>query len=272
MAIGEPSFFLSCWGNGLSVIDAAEKAEAWGFQGVEGPVPLKTEAWEAAARLLEEKRLPFIAEVVTGGGYVPHPGGTVGQHLDDLERAIDGGIAAMRPLKVNIMGGSDAWTLGEAISFYERGLALGKSHELEFVWETHRSRPTFSPWQTQTLLAEVPEMRLTGDFSHWCVVCERLVLDELPELLELLARRCDHLHLRLGYAQGPQLPDPAAAEGDVLEAHWRWWDRILSIGRVQTLTPEFGPDGYLQPGAAEQDLRALNRWIADWVRRRMAGA
>ena len=264
-----PRFFLSCWGNRLSMLEAIEKAAAWGFDGIEGPIPTTVDSQDEVANLLGEEHLPWIAEVVTGGGYVPRPGGSVSQHLDDLERALDGGISEMGPMKVNIMGGSDAWVFKEALAFYEGGLALGQSRGLQLVWETHRSRPTFSPWQTRALLEELPEIRLTGDFSHWCVVCERLVLDELPEFLELLAARCDHLHLRLGYAQGPQLPDPASSEDDVLEAHWRWWARILEEGRVQTLTPEFGPDGYLQPGTREQDLTILNRWMAECVRGRL---
>ena len=177
----------------------------------------------------------------------------------------------MRPSKVNIMGGSDAWTFGEVLAFYEGGLALGESHGLKLVWETHRSRPTFSPWQTRAILTELPALRLTGDFSHWCVVCERLILDELPEFLDLLAMRCDHLHLRLGYAQGPQLPDPAEASGEILEAHLRWWHHIVRGGEVQTLTPEFGPDGYLQSGSVEKDLSVLNRWMVDCVRRQLSG-
>ncbi|MFT4639260.1 MAG: hypothetical protein ACI8T1_002585 [Verrucomicrobiales bacterium] len=100
-------------------------------------------------------------------------------------------------------------------------------------------------------------MRLNCDFSHWCVVCERLVLNEEPELLQLCAERCGHVHLRVGCDQGPQMPNPEGSEA--LESHLAWW-RALN---VTTVTPEFEPDGYDAPGT---DLRGINRWMARKLR------
>ena len=105
-------------------------------------------------------------------------------------------------------------------------------------------------------------MRLNCDFSHWCVVCERLVLNEEPDLLALCAERCLHAHLRIGYDQGPQHSDPEGSEA--LEAHLTWWRALNLI----TATPEFGPDGYGQAGT---DLPAINRWMAQTVRDRLSG-
>jgi hypothetical protein len=42
------------------------------------------------------------------------------------------------------------------------------------------------------------------------------------------ARATKHIHARVGYAQGPQVPDPRAPEYQAaLVAHERWWDQIL---------------------------------------------
>ena len=119
------------------------------------------------------------------------------------------------------------------------------------------------------MLGALPELRLTCDFSHWCVVCERLPDDEAA--LSLAIQHARHLHARVGYAQGPQVPDPRAPEYETeLLAHESWWRRIAAAvaarGEVVTATPEFGPDGYLhhspfsnQPVA---DLAEINRWMA----------
>ena len=82
-------------------------------------------------------------------------------------------------------------------------------------------------------------------------MCERLVLDGEPGILALCAERAHHVHARVGYDQGPQVPHPDASEyRAALGAHERWWDAIWSAharaGRATaTMTPEFGPDGYL---------------------------
>jgi hypothetical protein len=225
---------------------------------------------EAVGQTLTELELPYIAEVVTGGDYVPAPGLGVEDHLDDLEQALEQVRAATNPIKVNAMAGSDRWSLRECVRFYGQGQALAETYGVEVLWETHRSRPTYSPWQTVALLQELPELKLTCDFSHWCVVCERLVMDEEPLLLSTMAAHCRHLHLRVGHAQGPQLPDPQTeGKEKELESHWQWWRALVAQGEGLTATPEFGPDGYLQDGAEERDLRKLNRWMAERARERL---
>lgn len=247
--------FLSCWANELDLPEAIERAPEWGYDGVEGP------ADPAVAERLRESGLPYIAEIATGGDYVPSPCLGVQAHLDDLERNLNERVSAFAPVRVNVLGGSDAWSFGECVSFYESAITMGKSYAHDLIWETHRSRPTFSPWQTRDLLNEIPEMRLNCDFSHWCVVCERLVLNDEPELLALCAERCAHAHLRIGYDQGPQLFEPVGSEA--LEAHLVWWREL----KLTTATPEFGPDGYGRPGV---DLPEINRWMAGVARERLA--
>ncbi len=117
------------------------------------------------------------------------------------------------------------------------------------------------------------------DFSHWCVVCERLIDTEL-EILHTIAPNVRHIHARVGYDQGPQVPHPGAPEyADALAAHQRWWALIWRAQRasgqtVTTMTPEFGPDGYLHclpfTQAPVADLWALNRWIGNVERAHFA--
>jgi hypothetical protein len=76
------------------------------------------------------------------------------------------------------------------------------------------------------------------------------------------------------------VPHPAAPEyRAALEAHERWWDalwsaQVLAGCTITTMTPEFGPDGYLQarPFSAEPvaSLDEINRWMAARQRERFA--
>jgi hypothetical protein len=102
------------------------------------------------------------------------------------------------------------------------------------------------------------------------------VLDAEPALLALCAARAHHVHARVGYEQGPQVPHPAAPEfRAALEAHERWWDAIWAAHATHdftTMTPEFGPDGYLQSepftGVPVADLDLINHWMGSRQRDR----
>ncbi|MGC5340916.1 sugar phosphate isomerase/epimerase, partial [Escherichia coli] len=78
-------------------------------------------------------------------------------------------------------------------------------------FETHRASSLYSPWLTLDIVRQLPRLRYTADISHWVVVCERLLDDPLDDLT-LFLERVHHVQARVGYAQGPQVPDPAAPE------------------------------------------------------------
>jgi sugar phosphate isomerase/epimerase len=257
--------FASAWAfGGLSA--CRQEVERGLFDGVEGPPP----ETPALARELSSAGMPYIAEICSGGSYSPASSVSVEQHFEDfrcqLTRALE-----TDALFCNCLVGSDSWPLAVAVDFFGRALEFAKNAGAELSFETHRSRPTFHPWLTAELLRALPELRLTCDFSHWCVVCERLPDDE--GVLELAIGRARHVHARVGYAQGPQVPDPRAPEYEQeLLAHEGWWQRIAiaALERGQqslTVTPEFGPDGYLQQAPFSKrpvaDLGELNRWMAE---------
>ncbi len=262
--------FRTLWGHDGTVAAAVEAAREDGFDGIEGPVSVSGEDGFFAAL----GGMPWIAEVCTctpPGRYVPEPGRTPEDHLESLRRGLDRAVPG-GPRFVTAMAGWDGWELPAVIRFHEGVLALQESSGVPIRVETHRARCTYSPWVTLALLRELPELRLTVDFSHWCVVCERLVPDESPELLEAVAACCGHLHARVGYDQGPQVPDPRVARFEAERAaHERWWRRVWDamaergIGTV-TMTPEAGFDGYQQgdpsSGRLAADPTEVNRWMA----------
>ncbi len=96
----------------------------------------------------------------------------------------------------------------------------------------------------------LPELRLTADFSHWMVVHESDLADQ-PEHLDLAITRSGYIHARVGYAEGPQIPDPRAPEWKhAVDTHLKLWQRIVDVHKQagnETLyiTPEFGPPTYM---------------------------
>ena len=262
--------FRSLWSNGFNLKAALADCRSAAFDGIEGPVPSGPAERRSFAAALSAAGVPFIAEVVTGGGYVPTDVSPE-RHLDDFRRQVENSLEC-RPLFLTVLAGCDGWPLARSVEFFGRALECADRCGVVASFETHRSRPTFNPWATRELLAQIPGLRLTCDFSHWCCVCERLVLDDEPEILALCAARCQHVHARVGYDQGPQVPHPAApAYQAALEAHERWWTQIWRSQSargmsVSTMTPEFGPDGYLHclpfTSFPVADLSAINQWMA----------
>jgi sugar phosphate isomerase/epimerase len=269
-------FYRTLWGASepLALI-AAQAAEA-GFTGVEGALPVDPAEREQFCATLAEHGLSLIGEICTGGSaddyWVPRRDADVDEHLRTLDAAlaayVDAPVAV--PL-VNCMGGLDAWDLDECLRFFDGSLELAERHGVKLVFETHRTRCLYSPWSTLRILRARPHLRLTCDFSHWVVVAERLI-DTEAEALDMAIARAEHIHCRVGYPQGPQVPHPAAPEyAKCLAAHQGWWQRIwqsrLYRGcAVTTMNPEFGPDGYLHTlpftNAPVADLWQIAQWMA----------
>ncbi|HTR42525.1 MAG TPA: sugar phosphate isomerase/epimerase [Pseudomonadales bacterium] len=264
----ELKIFKTLWGHSGSLDDAVSDCRENGFDGIEGQVP--PEMRREFHSKLPDSGLDFIAEICTAGSYVPNRKATVEAHLESLHRQAEFTLES-NPLFLTVIGGCDAWPMSMSVLFFEKAMELADKLGITMSFETHRSRSLFNPWITRDILHELPQMKLTCDFSHWCVVCERLI-DTEPEIIALCARHAHHVHARVGYDQGPQVPHPAApAFFPALEAHERWWSLIWQEQSARgfettTMTPEFGPDGYLQcepfTGKPVADLKEINNWMA----------
>ena len=270
--------FRSLWTNGFDLDAALADCRSGVFDGVEGPVPAEAVARREFSAKLHHAGVPFIAEITTGGGYVPESRDPA-RHLEDF-RCKAGASLECAPLFINSLAGHDGWPLAQNVEFFGRAMEIAQQLGALASFETHRSRATFNPWGTRDLLQQLPALRITCDFSHWCCVCERLVLDYEPEILALCAERAHHIHARVGYDQGPQVPHPDAPEYHAaLGAHERWWDAIWDAferaGRDSaTMTPESGPDGYLHTlpfnASPVANLDEINHWMARRQRDRFA--
>lgn len=266
----QQKIFKTLWGFDGDYLKAVDEALSDGYDGIEGPVPVDHGVRNEFAAAMKEKGLLYIQEICTGGDYVPDRRATVTEHLHAFEQGLAAG-QEVSPLFVTSMAGCDAWPEAQSIEFFRQGMELAEEAGLMLCYETHRSRSLFNPWVTKRIVEAMPEIRLTADFSHWCVVCERLIDTEL-DVIEAIAGNIHHIHARVGYDQGPQVPHPAAPEyAEALAAHQHWWEVIWRAQQqrgytLTSMTPEFGPDGYLHrlPFTAMPvaDLRQINQWMA----------
>jgi len=266
----ELKLFKTLWGFNGPIEAACVIATEQGFDGIEGPAPADEFQRRHMRTAIAAHPLDYIAEITTAGSYVPELRATLDQHLQSLQEKLQHSLE-LQPYSISCLVGSDAWPEREQLLFFERALRLVENCGVPVSFETHRSRSLFNPWITQRIAREFPQMLFTCDFSHWCVVCERLLDAELHGINNL-ALQAQHIHARVGYDQGPQVPDPAAPEyQDALTAHRHWWELIWQSQyergyTVTTMTPEFGPDGYLHcepfTGRPTGDLEQINTWMA----------
>jgi hypothetical protein len=257
------------WGHEGTVEQGAVLAVDAGFTGIEAPAPADEAEREHMAKIFADYGLSYIAEICTSGSYVPDRHATPDEHLASLETKIKRSLT-LNPRFCNVMGGCDAWPLNVQIDFFRRAQDMAERYGVLCSFETHRSRSFFNPWITRDVLRALPDLLITCDFSHWVVVCERQMDTEWETILEV-AENAHHVHSRVGYDQGPQVPHPAAPEyAEALASHERCWQAIWAsqVRRGYTassMTPEFGPPGYLhtQPftGMPVADLWQMNRWI-----------
>ncbi len=263
--------FKTLWGHEASLETAIQLALDAGFNGIEGPAPTASADAQRFRQQLAGSGLKYIAEITTAGSYVPERHATLQEHLGSFERKLEQSLE-LDPVFITCLAGCDAWPESKSIDLFGQAMELAKAANVEVSFETHRSRSLFTPWVTDRVLAALPEMQITCDFSHWCVVCERLMDTEL-ETVRSIAPRARHIHARVGYDQGPQVPHPAAPEyRSALRSHQQCWEILWQSQQardfeITTMTPEYGPDGYLHSApftsAPVADLWELNCWMAE---------
>jgi sugar phosphate isomerase/epimerase len=223
-------------------------AEA-GYAGIETPMPLPEE--ETYFReLIDHYNLDLILHVNTGrqDNEKPYPN-KVEDHITTFEQQLER-AETFKPIAINSQSAKDSMPYEDELIFFERANQLEKQVKVPIGHETHRGRSTFTPWSTARLVKDLPDLHLTADFSHWCNVCESMLVDQ-KENIEIVIPHVIHIHGRVGFEKGPQVPDFRAPEYEyTLKQHEEWWLEICkhfeSKGNPYlTFTPEFGPPGYM---------------------------
>jgi sugar phosphate isomerase/epimerase len=242
------------------------RIKAAGYTAIEAPLPAQADI-ERFRQLLELHQFGYVALVQT-----------VGRTMADHWASFRDQVAQSEQLPTILITshcGHDSWDTQMSHAFLREALALETTLAVPIGHETHRGRILHHPWITSRFLDQFPGLRLCSDLSHWVVACERL-LDTETEILAQCAERTIHIHARVGYEEGPQVPDPRAPEYQRhLDTHEAWWDQIWQYqamrgDKVSTFTPEYGPPLYahLLPYSA---MPVANIWeICDWQAHRAA--
>lgn len=211
-------------------------------------------------------------------GMITSEGKTPEEHCAFVEQRV--ALAARcAPVHVNCHTGKDYYTREENIAIFRAAENAARRHGLRLSHETHRGRATYSAPATRALLRELPELRLTADFSHWCCVHESLLGDQ-DDALASAIERTEYVHARVGHMEGPQVNDPRAPEWkNELDTHVGWWRRIADTHRKRgsarlLVCPEFGPAPYMpllphtrQPVA---DLWEITLFMKDLLTRELS--
>ncbi|MGN6506906.1 MAG: sugar phosphate isomerase/epimerase family protein [Tepidisphaeraceae bacterium] len=252
--------FRHLWGVDLPWEEAFPRIKAAGYIGIETGLPSPADE-SRFTELREAHGLAWICGAHTLGV-------TVDDHLDQLRRTTER-AKRLGARFVSAQAGRDAFTFDEATAFLNESLRIERTKDIPISHETHRSRPFYNPWTTARLLQECPTLKLTCDLSHWVCVTERLLEDCLP-IIQRTAKQAYHIHARVGFAEGPQVPDPRVTEYlPEVEAHERWWDLMWDSQQQRgftesTMCPEFGPPRYLHtmPGTG---MPLANLWdVCEW--------
>ncbi len=198
---------------------------------------------------------------------------------EDWFRAQLDHVKQARPILINCHPGRDRYAFERGLRFFRTVMQMASEVEAQVVFETHRTRLLYAPWTTARYLEALPELRICADLSHFTTVAESSLSEPgYRELMDLAISRADHVHARVGYAHGPQVPDPRVGMGLEWTARFeRWWDRIIEArqaeGRaVLTINPEFGPPPYqpIDPRSGEPlaDIWGVCLWMTQRFRDR----
>ncbi len=226
--------FRALWGMTGSTEEQIARIAAAGYDGVEGFIGASTLSTADFTALVRSHGLKLIMA------------GAV-----DSTSALDATLqqlAEYEPIKIGLHSGRDSMSHDEGSAYFEAALRIEERLGIPVAHETHRGRILFAPWETLYYLRRFNELKIVADYSHWVNVCERLP-DDQAEALDLANRRTAHIHSRIGYEEGPQVPDPAAPEYAAQRAwHEQQWRQILDYhadAPAFTITPEYGPPPYL---------------------------
>ena len=264
--------FCAWWGlDHLGLEGMVRKIKENGFDGIECFIPMEEDDRKLLRKLLIKYDLDIIA----------HQFQAEGDTFDIFAQSFRESLinaAKFNPLKINSHTGKDFWSIEKNGELVEIAQEIENSYGVQIVHETHRGRFLYSGAVSKVYLEKYKYLRINADFSHWVCVSESMMQDQ-KHTLDLAINRADHIHARVGYEEGPQIPDPRVKQWKVhLDIFMTWWQRIVDRQKEEgeiyaTITPEFGPKPYTceNPYTKEpvSDFFEINCWMKDYLRKNM---
>lgn len=187
--------------------------------------------------------------------------------------------ASCNPVLINSHTGRDYYSVAQNLEVIDIAQEVSEKTGIAIAHETHRGRIGYGPYVIKDYFEARPAFKITADFSHWVCVSESY-LENFSESVSEAVKRTLHVHARVGYPEGPQIPDPRAPEwSDAVTHHLVWWDKIVNNALVQnreilTFTTEFGPPPYLHTmpftNKPVADQYEINCYMKDLLNERYA--
>jgi hypothetical protein len=238
------NYYYPSWGmEYMPLEELLRMVKSSGFDGIEIALDPDKDDLHRVWKLVNAYELELLVQHPFSKGNTPEE--LLNDYSCKLEKLMD-----LQPMLINCHTGKDYYPVAVNLEFIQRAKTLSEKHGIPVAHEIHRGRFSFCTALIGNYLAAFPELLLTADFSHWCVVSESLLEDQQATMDKVIPH-CAHIHARVGYAQGPQVShpeDPAFARE--LDAHLQWWKKILACHQQRgsmplTITCEFGPPPYL---------------------------
>lgn len=256
-------YFCTTWGQKKgNWNDFFNQIVSEGYHGVETDLPVDEETEEFMDGL-DKYGLKFIAQ------HWETTDATIELHQQKYEERLRK-LAVLKPLFINSHTGRDFFTDVQNCSLLDIAEKVTQDTGVRIVHETHRGRFSYAAHVTLAYLQKRPALQLTLDISHWCVVAESLLQDQ-SEAVEMAIKHTAHLHARVGFAEGPQVADPALpAYQEALSFHLTCWDRVIANHETITITPEFGPLPYMPPNQPDDQQWQNNLYLMNLLKTRFS--
>lgn len=186
--------------------------------------------------------------------------------VDDLAPVL-GHVAAFGADHVNLQADVRPHTVAECVPLIEGWQRMAQDAGVPLYFETHRDRMTTDLFFTLRLLDRFPDLRLTGDLSHYLVGREFAwpVSEENHALVRRVLDCCWAFHGRVASREQIQVQISFAHHRHWLDLFMGWWEygfrqwrRRAPEDAVLTFLCELGPREYAITGADGQELS--DRW------------
>ncbi len=262
--------FCAWWGlDHLGLEGMIKKIKEKGYDGIECFIPSEEEERKELQYLLSKYKLDIIAHQFQAEGK------TFEEFADSFRNHL---ISASKfnPIKINSHTGKDFWSIEHNGKLIDIAEDVERDFGIPIVHETHRGRFLYSASVSKIYMEKYVKLRINADFSHWVCVSESMLQDQ-NKTIELAIQRADHIHARVGYEQGAQVPDPRVLDWQGhLDVFMFWWQSIVDRQNNEgkeyvTITPEFGPPPYtfIDPYTKKpiNDFFEINCWMKDYLRK-----
>jgi hypothetical protein len=195
--------------------------------------------------------------------------------VDEL-RPVLAHVAEFGADHLNLQADVRPHTIAECVPLIDGWRALADAAGVPLHFETHRDRMTTDLHFTLRLLDRFPDLRLTGDLSHYVVGREFAwpISAENHRLMHRVIDQCWGFHGRVASREQIQVQISFPHQRDWLDLFMGWWEygfrswrRRAPADAVLTFLCELGPREYAMTGADGYELS--DRWAESQTLMRM---